>query len=277
MYSKFIHCLKERPLLYEPSTAPFWDEEHISECMLKAHLDPEQDGASRRHDFIDRSAKWIAQYCGGSQRMRLLDLGCGPGLYAERFCRAGFDVTGLDYSRRSISYAREHAKAEKLQIEYLCQNYLEMDYREEFDAAVLIYCDFGVMPPEDRKVLLKKLYRALKKGGRFILDGDSRKYGEKREEMESVTYFDRGFWSEKPHICIQRNYQYPETDNYVEQYVIVTEDDCRCYYNWNQIFTVETMERELREAGFESISFFDDVAGSVYTGESDTICAAAVK
>ena len=63
MYSKFINYLKEKPSLYAPSSAPFWDDEHISEYMLKAHLDPEIDAASRRHDFIEQSAKWIAQYC----------------------------------------------------------------------------------------------------------------------------------------------------------------------------------------------------------------------
>lgn len=245
--------------------------------MLKAHLDPEIDAASRRHDFIEQSAKWIAQYCKVRPGMKLLDLGCGPGLYAERFCKEGFRVTGLDYSRRSIAYAREHAEAETLPIEYHYKNYLEMDYREEFDAAVLIYCDYGVLPPESRKVLLKNVYGALKKDGIFILDGDSEKYREKLREMEAVEYLEQGFWSGKPHVCIQRNYQYPETNNYVEQYVIVTEDACQCYNNWNQIYTVESMEKELREAGFEDIVFFDDAAGRPYTGNADTICAVSVK
>ena len=109
------------------------------------------------------------------------------------------------------------------------------------------------------------------------MDGDSEKYREKRREMEAVEYLEQGFWSGKPHVCIQRNYQYPETNNYVEQYVIVTEDACQCYNNWNQIYTVESMEKELREAGFEDIVFFDDAAGRPYTGNADTICAVSVK
>ncbi|HOJ15222.1 MAG TPA: class I SAM-dependent methyltransferase, partial [Deltaproteobacteria bacterium] len=39
---------------------------------------------------------------------RILDLGCGPGLYTKRLSDAGYDVTGMDYSRRSIAYAKEH-------------------------------------------------------------------------------------------------------------------------------------------------------------------------
>ena len=110
MYSKFINYLKEKPSLYAPSSAPFWDDEHISEYMLKAHLDPEIDAASRRHDFIEQSAKWIAQYCKVRPGMKLLDLGCGPGLYAERFCKEGFRVTGLDYSRRMPGNTRRRRR-----------------------------------------------------------------------------------------------------------------------------------------------------------------------
>ena len=37
-----------------------------------------------------------------------------------------------------------------------------MEYSEEFDIITLIYCDFGVLNPEEREILLKKIYKALK-------------------------------------------------------------------------------------------------------------------
>lgn len=46
-----------RPELYAPSSAPFWDDEHISRGMLVAHLDPQWDAASRNHAFIDQSVE----------------------------------------------------------------------------------------------------------------------------------------------------------------------------------------------------------------------------
>ncbi|MGE5494383.1 MAG: methyltransferase domain-containing protein [Burkholderiales bacterium] len=33
------------------------------------------------------------------KRPRLLDLGCGPGIYAELFAKKGFCVTGVDFSQ----------------------------------------------------------------------------------------------------------------------------------------------------------------------------------
>jgi len=56
----------------------------------------------------------------------LLDLGCDPGLYATRFAQAGFNVTGVYYSRRSIAYASNSANENHLNITYRYQNYLEI-------------------------------------------------------------------------------------------------------------------------------------------------------
>lgn len=60
------HTIK--PRLYTPSLNKFWDDEDISKGMLEAHLDPNWDAATRK-------PKWLDKF--------LLDLGCGPGLYAE--------------------------------------------------------------------------------------------------------------------------------------------------------------------------------------------------
>ena len=79
MYEKLMDFVRQKPEVYAPGTSKFWDDPHISKQMLKAHLEPEIDSASRKHSFIKKSAAWIAGLKApeGSQ---LLDLGCGPGL-----------------------------------------------------------------------------------------------------------------------------------------------------------------------------------------------------
>lgn len=82
----------KKPKLYEPSVAKFWDEDHISKGMLGAHLNPSLESATRTHEFVKRSAAWIAETAPANQYLRLLDMGCGPGIYAELF-----DVAGGEY------------------------------------------------------------------------------------------------------------------------------------------------------------------------------------
>lgn len=83
-----------KPQLYAPSTNKFWDDKHISKGMLEAHLNPEWEAATRKHEFVDKSVKWISKIVPSSQYKFFLDLGCGPGLYAEQFSNAGYSVTG---------------------------------------------------------------------------------------------------------------------------------------------------------------------------------------
>ncbi len=48
----------------------------------------------------------------------LFDIGCGPGIYAEKFARQGYYVTGIDFSKRSIDYAKNSALKQGLDISY---------------------------------------------------------------------------------------------------------------------------------------------------------------
>lgn len=109
----------ERPPLYAKSKAAFWNDEHISKQMLKAHLEPEFDGASRKLNFIEKSVAWVAELVPSSNYPLLLDIGCGPGIYAEKFSKMNYHVTGIDFSKRSIDYAQKSALCQRLEISYL--------------------------------------------------------------------------------------------------------------------------------------------------------------
>jgi len=94
MLSKLSNYLV-KPELYAPGTGIFWDDDHISKGLLEAHLSPDWDAATRNHEFVDKSVNWIASIANPEKYNKLLDLGCGPGLYAERFHKAGYSVTGI--------------------------------------------------------------------------------------------------------------------------------------------------------------------------------------
>ncbi|MBP1927173.1 SAM-dependent methyltransferase [Sedimentibacter acidaminivorans] len=277
MYENILNYLKDKPQLYEPSTAPFWDDENISKYMLDAHLNPNIEAASRQLDFIKKSVEWIRSMFKKTSGKKLLDLGCGPGIYAELFAQLGFQVTGIDFSKRSIEYANRNAYLNEKNIDYIYENYLDIEYRNEFDLITLIYCDFGVLSPNERKVLLNRIMNALKQDGILILDGFTKNQLSDVPEKQDLYYTDAGFWCSKPHVCIQRNYHYIETENYLEQYVIITEDNCDCYNIWNKLFTMKSLSDEIKSAGFEKTTFYDDVCGKELSDISKTICAVAQK
>lgn len=269
---EILDFFKTEPPVYQKSTKAFWDDEHISKGMLSAHLDIYHDGASRKISSIQKSSEWICGCFENTQGKQLLDLGCGPGIYAELLYDQGFSVTGLDFSKRSIAYAQKHAEKTGRKIPYVYQNYLEMDYENVFDIILLIYYDFGVLSPDERGVLLNKINRAMKKNGVLILDVLNQSYRDIFQETQSIQYENGGFWSPEPYVVVQQNKFYEKTNNTLEQYLVITEKQCEHFYIWNQIYTKETFTSEIEKNGFQLIGIYDDVCGAAFTGKGEGIC-----
>ncbi len=270
MYQELRFSL-EKPPVYTRSEAPFWDDEHISGQMLRAHLDPDCEGASRKLEFIERSVSWIRETVKPSEYRSLLDLGCGPGIYAEKFAEAGYQVTGIDCSKRSIRYAAGSAKKKGLEIRYLYQDYLKMDLAEEFDFATMIYCDYGALSSEERRVLLKKVYRHLRDGGSFLLDVFSmEEYRRFQEKNEWEICRDGGFWRGDEYIALKGRHKYSGHVT-LEQTSVISRAGVCAYYVWNTCFAPEALIREVEEAGFQTVGVFGDVAGGEYRESGATL------
>lgn len=267
----------QKPRLYEPSSHKFWNDEHISKGMLEAHLNKEWEAATRKYDFVLKSVEWICGIAPPIQYNKLLDLGCGPGIYATLFKHRGYDVTGVDFSERSINYAIDNAKKENLDIKYICQNYLDIVLEEKFDVITLIYCDFGVLSTIDREILLKKIYSMLNPNGLLIFDVFTPNMHEDKKEYKSWSYFNNGgFWCENPHGCLESLYRY-EDSTILNQSIIVTDCEVKCYNIWEHMFTCENLLSELKVAGNWDVEFYSNVAGERYFESSKTICTVARK
>jgi 2-polyprenyl-3-methyl-5-hydroxy-6-metoxy-1,4-benzoquinol methylase len=147
MYS-FLVEQNTRPTPFSAYTAEeLWTDPHVAQQMLAYHLDPEQDVASRNHRFIERSVGWLNRTFHLAQGKRVLDLGCGPGLYANGLATSGAEVTGVDFSQHSLAHARATAERGKLEVEFVEGNYLDLEVRGLYDLVLLIYGDICALSP----------------------------------------------------------------------------------------------------------------------------------
>ena len=269
--------LQEKPQPFEPGEPMFWTDPHIARQMLASHLDPTVDGASRRPETIEQITHCIATSVGLHLGDCVLDMGCGPGLYAKRLAQAGFKVTGVDFSQNSIDYAIAHAQEKQLPIQYRCQNYLELDEPGQYSAVLLIYGDFCPLSPEQRAQLLANVRAALIPGGCFILDVTTpicrQKYGLKNGWYAAG----QGFWKPGPHLVLEQGFTYPD-DLFLDQSIVIEGDGkISVYRNWFQDYTPETIRAELTAGGFEVESLWGDLTGIPYTPDSEWIGIVARK
>lgn len=277
MFNDFVKVL-HRPKLFEAGTDQFWNDEHISKKLLEAHLNPDIDAASRKACFLDQSATWIAEIAPPAPHRELLDLGCGPGLYAEKFSNMGYTVTGIDFSKRSINYAKQKTVENNSGITYYNQNYLTIEYENQYDIVTLIYCDYCALSTQNRGMLLEKIYRALKKNGKLILDVFMPKvYNDRKENRTWEYYAEGGFWSEEPYLCLDSVYHYDEDTTELRQSIVQTEAGVDVYNVWEHFFTENALLEEMQKAGFHTFELYDNIAGKKHTDASDTLCGVFIK
>jgi SAM-dependent methyltransferase len=264
--------LQQKPEPFTPGESLFWDDPHISTQMLAAHLDPDIDAASRRPETIDRSVDWLIETLGLKPGDSVLDLGCGPGLYASRLARASLRVTGVDYSHRSIEYAEKYAGENNLDICYRYQNYLELDDENQYDAAFLIYGDFCTIKPEHRSRLLSNIHRALKPNGGFVLDVSTCECRKKHGISNRWSALQTGFCKPGPHLLLEQGFDYPEQSLWLDQFITIEADGrVSVYRNWFQDYIPESITAELSSAGFDVESVWGNLTGQPYTPQSEWI------
>ncbi len=276
MFEK-LENISRRPVPFEFYTASdLWTDEYTSEQMLKFHLSKDIDAASRKEEFIERSVEWIASRFGIGIGTKIADFGCGPGLYAIRLARKQADVTGIDFSSRSIRYAMEAAKREGLSINYVNENYLEFETDERFDLILMIMCDFCALGPSQRRLLLDKFSRILKPGGSVLLDAYSLKAFDMWEEQAIYgANLLNGFWSPDKYYGFLNTFKYEKEKLVLDKYTIIEPERTRTVYNWFQCFSRETLEKEFEECGFAVEGFYSDVAGSPFNPENKEFAVTA--
>lgn len=259
-----VLAAQQKPALFPEREELFWDDPHISKQMLKVHLDPDTDLASRKHETIDKTVEWIVDHLGLKEGSRILDLGCGPGLYCTRLYKRGMKVTGMDYSKNSIGYADNYSKENGMDIEYIYQNYLDMDYENEFDAILLIFCDIGALTDSERDTLLMKVQKALKPDGMFIFDVFTKHFFDHPEWRNWYVSGD-GFFRPCNHLILEQEFRYEQEDVIMRQHTVIEESGRISIYRiWDHYYSKESVTRLLQEKGFIVQGIFSDLTGKPF-------------
>jgi SAM-dependent methyltransferase len=113
--------------------------------------------------LYDRPA--VLEAAGEMEGFRVLDLGCGPGLYAAEMTSKGATVVGVDESQEMVRLARESVPTARFEIHDLNQS---LDWLEDqsFDLAVMALVIHHL---DNRRLVLDEVHRLLRPGGRLVL------------------------------------------------------------------------------------------------------------
>jgi SAM-dependent methyltransferase len=99
----------------------------------------------------------------------VLDVPCGRGRHALALAQEGLRVTGVDLSVDAIDKLRRRAEAQGVEMDARVGDMRELDVGP-FDAAYSLGNSVGYFDPADTRRFVAGVARALRPGGRFVLD-----------------------------------------------------------------------------------------------------------
>ena len=194
---------RERAVLGESDAAQRWGAALLGLLEVSMASDQPRAGdnagfayehyalGSRNHalliKWVERVARWF------EDRQKILDLGCGTGVFLDQMARKGLRAEGIDSNKASIRYA------ESLGLNVRC-----VDVREGLSAVDAeddaIHCAHVVehMTPTELAETMGYVYRALKPGGRAVFVFP---------DPESIRSQLLGFWRDPTHV----RFYHPDT------------------------------------------------------------------
>lgn len=107
------------------------------------------------------------------QKARLLDVPCGNGRHSLELARRGCRMTGVDISTEFIAEANVSAKAAGLRAGFVVGDMRRLRWQSEFDGTCCMGNSFGYLEYPQMEKFVRGLARALKPGGRVVIETGS--------------------------------------------------------------------------------------------------------
>ncbi|MBP6471169.1 MAG: methyltransferase domain-containing protein [Chloroflexi bacterium] len=253
-----IYNRPERPTPWAYGGNLPWNDPAFSERMLREHLDQSHGAASRRTPERQIQLDWLWAALNLQPGAHILDATCGPGLYAVDLAKRGCQITGVDFSPASIAYARELAAAKN--VGERC-TFIEQDVRQfapeagQYDAALFLYGQLSVFMPEETAVLLQTITRALKPGGKLVVELLDT---ERLDKKNNTWWFtdDQGLWGDAPFLHLGERIWYEEEQMVLERFQTLHLETGQLdeVQLCDQAYDPARMEAVMKQAGFTAVS-----------------------
>jgi len=210
--------------------------------------------AKKEADFIERALML-------PKKAKILDLGCGFGRHAIELAKKGFDVTAVDISSDLLNIAKRNAKKADVKVRFYREDIRKMDFRNRFDAVIMMLNTFGLLSDEGNEKVIKNISRALKGGGKVLIDlrnPERLKKGDLYGKVERVgklkVYTEINRCPSTKRVLIRR---YFYEGNEKKEYVVVV-----------RLYNRSELKRLFSKNGLKVLKFYGDFNEGEYNRES---------
>jgi len=191
-----------------------------------------------------------------SESAHLLDVPCGLGRHSIGLAQAGCRVTGVDLSDECIAEAR--ASSATLPVNWITGDMRRIDWTGEFEGAFCMGNSFAYLSPPEASEFLRSMAKALKPGGRFIIDT-----GMAAESI--LPALQRSRWFRFGDLFMLSENQYDAAASRLDiNYTFIRGAQVETRPSSSYVLTVSELCRMLRDAGLEPVELLGSVSCEAY-------------
>ncbi|MCA9526569.1 MAG: methyltransferase domain-containing protein [Myxococcales bacterium] len=204
---------------------------------------------------VEREVEFLEATLGLVPGARILDLACGAGRHAAALARRGYDVVAIDLSLPLLRRGVDVARQEDLPIHFIHGDMRDLDFEDEFDAICLLDTSFGYFTDVENLMVLRSLHRALRPGGRLLLDVANRDFIQSAVPTRN--------WWEGEGCLVQEDIELALGTSRLEirRYLVFADGRERIYDISIRLFAVHELRHLAQLVGLEIL----EVSGSVHT------------
>ena len=231
--------------------------------------------ASRGPAVIAEHVAWLLELLSAEPEpvdrpRHVLDLGCGPGLYAVPLARAGLRVTGIDFSPAAVAHARGLAREADLSTIDIIEadlanlaNLADLPPLAPVDVATFWFGEFNSFPPEQARALLNDLAARIEPGGLLVLEYQPWDLFA-RDDSTRWEVHERSVFADQPHLWLQEHVwdEAAQAEIIVFWILEMGSTAPRRYTQCHQAYTDEELVVMLAAAGFVDPQFHPPIAGA---------------
>jgi SAM-dependent methyltransferase len=197
-----------------------------------------------------READLIWRLLDLKEKSGVLDLACGHGRIANALAQRGADVVGLDVTPAFLEQARHDVAALGVNVDYVLGDMRSLPWTDRFDGVAIWFTAFGYFDDDANQMVLAEVYRALKAGGKLVIEINNRDRILQTFQHASLVERDGNYMIDR------HRYDVPSGRVETER-IVVRDGGVRRMRFFVRLFTFPELATWLRQAGFRDVRGFD--------------------
>ena len=200
----------------------------------------------------------------------VLDIGCGPGRHSVALAKRGFEVTGVDVTPCLLRRAKELARSEGLEVEWILADMREFVRPAGFDLVISMFTSFGYFDTaEENERVLGNFRESLRPGGACVVDVIGKEVLARVFEPTAATTL------EGSAVVFERREVARDWSRMHVVWTLVDGDRATHFELDHAIYSAQELKDRLRHAGFSSVACHGNFDGDRYGPDAQRLVALA--